>query len=178
MLSQLNKHELALNHAMSAVILLQEMMLAKRLDAGSAQEEEDDLPAETSKDRTAVLAIAYHNMGVEQEFLRSYPAAILSYKKAVNFAEKNLGPEDGITQNLRNVFENAKVELDTALYKKGGKKKANRGRGKAAAEMDQYEQMMTPRNDMEKVEEEELGTDEQQQEYQENENQEEEHKAQ
>ena len=69
------------------------------------------MPAETSKDRTAVLAIAYHNMGVEQEFLRSYPAAILSYKKAVNFAEKNLGPEDGITQNLRNVFENAKVEV-------------------------------------------------------------------
>ena len=50
-------------------------------------------------------------MGVEQEFLRSYPAAILSYKKAVNFAEKNLGPDDGITQNLRNVFENAKVEV-------------------------------------------------------------------
>ena len=58
-----------------------------------------------------MLAIAYHNMGVEQEFLRSYPAAILSYKKAVNFAEKNLGPDDGITQNLRNVFENAKVEV-------------------------------------------------------------------
>lgn len=50
-------------------------------------------------------------MGVEQEFLRSYPAAILSYKKAVNFAEKNLGPEDGITQNLRNVYENAKKEV-------------------------------------------------------------------
>jgi len=54
-------------------------------------------------------------MGVEQEFLRSYPAAILSYKKAVNFAEKNLGPEDGITQNLRNVFENAKVEVSAML---------------------------------------------------------------
>ena len=53
-------------------------------------------------------------MGVEQEFLRSYPAAILSYKKAVNFAEKNLGPEDGITQNLRNVFENAKVEVNAS----------------------------------------------------------------
>ena len=36
---------------------------------------------------------------------------IFSSKKAVNFAEKNLGPEDGITQNLRNVFENAKVEV-------------------------------------------------------------------
>ena len=96
---------------MSAVILLQEMMLAKRLDPSAFAEDEEDLPPETSKDRTAVLAIAYHNMGVEQEFLRSYPAAILSYKKAVNFAEKNLGPEDGITQNLRNVFENAKVEV-------------------------------------------------------------------
>ena len=66
----------------------------------------------------AVLAIAYHNMGVEQEFLRSYPAAILSYKKAVNFAEKHLGPDDGITQNLRNVYENARNELDVAVFKK------------------------------------------------------------
>lgn len=65
-----------------------------------------------------MLAIAYHNMGVEQEFLRSYPAAILSYKKAVNYAEKNLGPEDGITQNLRNVYENARTELDVAVFKK------------------------------------------------------------
>lgn len=69
-------------------------------------------------------------MGVEQEFLRSYPAAILSYKKAVNFAQKNLGEEDGITQNLRSVYENAKNEvskntinfqLDMALFKKGKK---------------------------------------------------------
>lgn len=66
---------------------------------------------DTNKDKVAVLAIAYHNMGVEQEFLRSYPAAILSYKKAVNFAEKNLGPDDGITQNLRSVYENAKNEV-------------------------------------------------------------------
>lgn len=117
-LSQLNKHELALNHAMSAVILLQEMMLAKKLDPESYPYEDyndeidNDAPPELNKDRTAVLAIAYHNMGVEQEFLKSYPAAILSYKKAVNFAEKNLGPEDGITLNLRSVFENAKIELD------------------------------------------------------------------
>ena len=34
-------------------------------EADNKQEDEEDLPAETSKDRTAVLAIAYHNMGVE-----------------------------------------------------------------------------------------------------------------
>ena len=115
-LSQLNKHELALNHAMSAVILLQEMMLRKKLDPQSVMDDElEDQAAvqnkDTNKDKVAVLAIAYHNMGVEQEFLRSYPAAILSYKKAVNFAEKNLGPDDGITQNPRSVYENAKNEV-------------------------------------------------------------------
>lgn len=91
------------------------MMLRKKLDPSSAQDEDDDpepLNA-NNKDKVAVLAIAYHNMGVEQEFLRSYPAAILSYKKAVNFAEKNLGPEDGITLNLRSVYENAKNEVST-----------------------------------------------------------------
>ena len=91
-------------------------MLRKKLDPHSVNDDElDDQSAiqnkDTNKDKVAVLAIAYHNMGVEQEFLRSYPAAILSYKKAVNFAEKNLGPDDGITQNLRSVYENAKNEV-------------------------------------------------------------------
>jgi hypothetical protein len=121
---------------MSAVILLQEMNLRKKLDPEAAKDEDfddpeielpsqpvenqDGLPSlrDQKKDKMAVLAIAYHNMGVEQEFLKSYPAAILSYKKAVNFAEKNLGVDDGITQNLRNVYENARDELDQALHKK------------------------------------------------------------
>lgn len=58
-----------------------------------------------------MLAIAYHNMGVEQEFLKAYDNALLSYRKAVLYAEQNLGPEDSITQNLRNVYLNAKSEV-------------------------------------------------------------------
>lgn len=55
---------------MSAVILLQEMMLRKKLDPQSALDDElDDAPAtqnkDSNKDKVAVLAIAYHNMGVE-----------------------------------------------------------------------------------------------------------------
>jgi hypothetical protein len=151
---------------MSAVILLQEMMLRKKLDPSSA-DFDDDLPVPVkegehkreNQDKIAVLAIAYHNMGVEQEFMKSYPAAILSYKKAVNFAEKHLGLEDGITQNLRNVYENAKNELDMALFKKTGKKS---GKGKKRTEISQMGrnqqlgEMMTPRNEqqnMERVEE-------------------------
>ena len=92
-----------------------------------------------TKDRTAVLAIAYHNMGVEQEFLRSYPAAILSYKKAVNFAEKNLGVDDGITQNLRNVYDNARTDLDLAMSKKGKKGGAKMGMKKGMKKQKQQE---------------------------------------
>lgn len=115
-----------------------------------------------NKDKVAVLAIAYHNMGVEQEFLRSYPAAILSYKKAVNFAEKHLGPEDGITQNLRSVYENAKNELDMALFKKGKKgvkTMAKKGKKMQYEQVDmgdprqEYVEMMQPRENMERVEE-------------------------
>lgn len=65
--------------------------------------------------------------------MRSYPAAILSYKKAVNFAEKHLGPDDGITQNLRNVYENAKSELDVAVFKKKKAAGVATGSGAGAA---------------------------------------------
>ena len=83
--------------------------------------------------------------------MRSYPAAILSYKKAVNFAEKHLGADDGITSNLRNVYENAKSELDMALAKKtGAVKKGGKGgkmvgaKGKKGGR--DYQNLMTPRN--------------------------------
>jgi hypothetical protein len=51
---------------MSAVILLQEIMLRRKIDPESAMIDDDDFTmSENSKDRKAVLAIAYHNMGVE-----------------------------------------------------------------------------------------------------------------
>jgi len=118
---------------MSAVILLQEDLLTKTID-GDDQEEKEEVKKgpdvkekDPNKDRVGVLAIAYHNMGVEQEFLRSYHAAILSYKKAYNFAEKNLGPEDNITLNLKNVYENARSELDANFKKKMKEEEAARG---------------------------------------------------
>jgi hypothetical protein len=117
------------------------MMMKKKLDPSSVEEEETIV--ERTKDRKAVLAIAYHNMGVEQEFLRSYPAAILSYKKAVNFAEKHLGTDDGITTNLRNVYENARTELDLALAKKGKGKGKKGARGKKG-ETGEFTNLMTP----------------------------------
>ena len=71
----------------------------------------------------AVLAIAYHNLGVEQEFLKLVWISILysyqfhesleSYRQAREFAEKFLGPQDAITINLSSIYEKARGEIDS-----------------------------------------------------------------
>ena len=67
-LSQLGKHEGALQHAMAAVIMLQEQML---LNIGvKSPKDPMDKNTDNKDDKRSVLAIAYHNMGVEQEFLK------------------------------------------------------------------------------------------------------------
>ncbi len=60
----MGKHELALQHSMKALILIQDELVSK-LDALSAGTT-DKKP----EDRLIVLCIAYHNIAVEQEFLK------------------------------------------------------------------------------------------------------------
>jgi hypothetical protein len=69
------------------------------------------------KDRIAVLTIAYHTLGVEQEFLKMYNEAVESYRMASDFAERYLGASDGITINLKSIYEKAKGEIDTTVTK-------------------------------------------------------------
>jgi len=95
-LSQLGRHQGALEHAQSSLILLQEELF------GSSRKQE------MGADRVAVLAIAYHNIGVEQEFLKKFDQSILSYKKGVEFAEQHLGAQHGITVTVRNSLIAAK----------------------------------------------------------------------
>jgi hypothetical protein len=63
------------------------------------------------KDRIAVLTIAYHNLGVEQEFLKMFGEAVESYRMSKDFAERYLGATDGITINLTNIYDKAKKEI-------------------------------------------------------------------
>ena len=53
-------------------------------------------------DRIAVLAIAYHNVGVEYEFLKKFDQSLGSYLKGVEVSERFLGPDHAITVTLRN----------------------------------------------------------------------------
>ena len=60
-LSQMGKHELALQHAMKALILIQDELITKIM----AQEEEGNQEIKKIDDRLTVLCIAYHNIAVE-----------------------------------------------------------------------------------------------------------------
>jgi tetratricopeptide (TPR) repeat protein len=93
-LSQLGRHQTALEHAQNALILLQEELLSPPGASGNS--------APPQADRIAVLAIAYHNIGVEQEFLKRFEQSILSYRKGVEVAERYLGAKHPICITLKN----------------------------------------------------------------------------
>lgn len=151
-LSQLGRHQSALEHSQQALILLQEEL--SRVVGPMAT---DDAPPRA--DRIAVLAIAYHNVGVEQEFLKKYENSIKSYRTGVEVAERYLGPEHAITTTLRNSCvaarraivardPAARLKEEGALAGKGGKKGGKGGKSVNKAMLDG---MMSPRPDGEKA---------------------------
>lgn len=125
MLSQLGRHASALEHAQTALILLQEELLAP---PGS-----DSAGAPPQADRIAVLAIAYHNIGVEQEFLKRYEQSMLSYRKGVEVAERYLGSKHAICVTLRNSLIAAKKTAAKEEMKASTKSAASGRRAGAGA---------------------------------------------
>jgi tetratricopeptide (TPR) repeat protein len=125
-LSQLGRHQAALEHAQNALILLQEELLSPPGGATSAKAPQAD--------RIAVLAIAYHNIGVEQEFLKRYEQSMLSYRKGVEVAERYLGPKHAICITLRNSLLAAKkaaAKEDVKGGKRIGRHAAQSKRGES-----------------------------------------------
>jgi|Transcript_30617 tetratricopeptide (TPR) repeat protein len=131
-LSQLGRHQTAMEHAQSALILLQEELLSPPGVVGAAPPQAD---------RIAVLAIAYHNLGVEQEFLKRYEQSVLSYTKGVEVAERYLGNKHAICITLRNSLAAAKKAAAAAAYKQIGREKGKIGTAEAK-EMSKKAQMM------------------------------------
>ena len=109
-LSQLGRHQTALEHAQQALILLQEELLSP-----PGSEESSEPP---QADRIAVLSIAYHNIGVEQEFLKRYDQSMISYRKGVEVAERYLGAKHAICITLKNSVVAAKKAAAAAGLKK------------------------------------------------------------
>lgn len=129
-LSQLGKHQSALGHAQSALILLHEELQLGRDSSNSSppKSSNNSSPPKSSNnhnnrhnnsadlepaklDRVAVLGIAYHNVGVEHEFLKCYDQSLQSYKKGVDVTSRYLGDAHGIVITLQNSLVTAKRHI-------------------------------------------------------------------
>ncbi|GLE02335.1 hypothetical protein PINS_up011173 [Pythium insidiosum] len=77
-LSQLGRHAQALEHAQAALLTLQEAFFSAPDSSGDSQQQQQQ---HQQLDRVSVMCIAYHNIGVEQEFLQDFDNSVLSYKK-------------------------------------------------------------------------------------------------
>ncbi|ETV99644.1 hypothetical protein H310_07713 [Aphanomyces invadans] len=131
-LSTMGKHSEAVEHAQSALILLQDELFS----SGS-----DRKPLDTNKDRVSVLCIAYHNLGVEYEYLKQYNQCVASYQKGVGIAEQYLGNSHGVTITLTNSYVAARRTVHTKAKKevlemqKSPKKGSSQTRPKHLEEM-------------------------------------------
>eukprot|EP00924_Labyrinthula_sp_SR-Ha-C_P007743 maker-scaffold_28-snap-gene-2.43-mRNA-1 protein AED:0.00 eAED:0.00 QI:732/1/1/1/1/0.66/3/256/410 len=107
-LSQLGRHSGALEQAQTALILLQEEMIES---LKLSTEELLETGIRIDLDRVAVLCIAYHNVGVEQEFLKKLHLALISYKKGLDLAKEKLCQRHGVYITLNNSYLTAKRAL-------------------------------------------------------------------
>lgn len=102
---------------MKALILIQDEIINRMTTDG------DQAPPE----RLVVLSIAYHNIGVEYEFLKKYQQALNAYKKSVINAETHLSSSNLMTVNMKNVYDKAINKIADVILKavsrKGTKQK-------------------------------------------------------
>jgi tetratricopeptide (TPR) repeat protein len=130
-LSQMGKHELALQHSMKALILIQDELITKIMAQEVAGERDPNSAQEIKKpeDRLTVLCIAYHNIAVEQEFLKQYQASLNSYAKAAQSAHKYLGADHPMTQNMNEVLNQATKKIANIIQKSMSRQKVGQKGG-------------------------------------------------
>jgi hypothetical protein len=140
-LSTLGRHDAALLQAQNAIIILQSSLLMiflpeRREDdpvhfkgkhafhvKEVRQDKKDELKNDF-KDRISILAVAYHSLGVEQEFLKLYPESLLSYQQSTAFAWKYLGSHDGLTKSLVDTYNKAKTMIEAHMKKQKDRQKS------------------------------------------------------
>jgi tetratricopeptide (TPR) repeat protein len=117
-LSELKRHDKAIYHAKVALKLLRGELFPKRpageppLDPATG----DVLaPPAPSKDRIAVMGIAYHNLAVQQEYLRLPAECMESYKKGLELVQKHLGETHPLAQSLLDSMKAAKKNMRPQL---------------------------------------------------------------
>ena len=130
-LSKLDKHDKALQHALCALELIK-----SRVDAlGDATSQAGSPKSlEIGEDEYSVLAIAYHNVAVERDYLQQLEEAYAAYQQGHEVAKKCLGDQHPLTQTLA---KNANAVGNPSEVERlsGASEVAGEGSGRALDEM-------------------------------------------
>jgi tetratricopeptide (TPR) repeat protein len=116
-LSKLGKHDQAKDHVMQSVMLLQDEFM-EYVTKGSTNNDkkqlfsDDPVIRQRYEDRVFVLAIAYHNLAVELEYLKMFDEALETYKKAATFAATHLGESHHVFEMMQHVMKNAEKQIN------------------------------------------------------------------
>lgn len=104
--SNLRKHKEAAEYGKMAVKAAQDDIITMKL--GSCNKAR----------KVKLLAVAYHNLGVEEEFLKNYESALDWYRKAVHFLERN-GSKDHmrLLTEFQKTYESAIKTIKSARMK-------------------------------------------------------------
>jgi len=84
-LSSMGRHDLAMHHAQCAIMIVQSSLLMELMPDKMGSKKDRQLEQfheeikKDFKDRVSILAVSYHNLGVEQEFLKLYNESLQSY---------------------------------------------------------------------------------------------------
>ena len=98
----LGQHSTAIQHAQLALSLLEETFADIISNTGNnhnRSQANSTVPVHV--DRIAALAIAYHNIGTEQEYLGSYNDCRQSYRRGAQIAKQYLGDDHSILKTLQ-----------------------------------------------------------------------------
>lgn len=121
--SQLGRHELALEHAQAALVMLHAELFGDEQPALDGAQ-----PFPPLAERMSVLAIAYHNMAVEQEFLARWEPSLLSYKRAMQLSRLHVGDAHPVTATLSRAYRNARRTIEPKLRERELKSSARLAR--------------------------------------------------
>lgn len=124
--SQVGNHRAAVKAGQTAIDSLTAEMFTGNGPGGAVTR---DIQA----DRIATLALAYHNLGIEYEFLAKLTQAMASYNRGVELAHTYLGAQHGITITLRNSQVAAKREIEKRKKAKQLEEEANAAAAEKAA---------------------------------------------
>ena len=125
-LSQLSRHDEALEHAKAAVLQCQKQLLSGSLKSKLGRRPSPE-GAALLTERVAVLSIAYHNLGVEEEFINGATASLRWYRKALDLASEHLSPDAAITQTFRDSLHAAKQQQKRSQRGSQTARRAGRG---------------------------------------------------